>query len=115
VEDSLKTDTDGSSTVCRSIESCHRQPRPTTTTVVYREIPYTLDLEACRRALVAREVRGEPASLEDVADSVGVSRSSVSRFFAGRGTSLSMTLRILAALRLDFSDVASPVSAGDNT
>ena len=82
--------------------------RPRQTTVWYRGIPYTIDLARCRRALVLRQVEGELDSMESLAKAVEISRSTASRFFAGRATSLAVTLRILAALHLKFEDVATP-------
>ena len=82
--------------------------RPRQTTVWYRGIPYTIDLARCRRALVQRQVAGELDSMESLAVAVGISRSTASRFFSGRATSLAVTLRILAALQLKFEDVATP-------
>jgi hypothetical protein len=82
---------------------------PRQATVRYRGIPYTLDLIRCRRALVTRQVDGDLDSMECLARSIGISRSTASRFFSGRSTSLSVTLRILNALRLTFEDVATPV------
>jgi transcriptional regulator with XRE-family HTH domain len=83
--------------------------RPRQVTVWYRGIPYTLDLIRCRRALVTRQVEGELDSMESLAKVVGISRSTASRFFSGRPTSLAVTLRILDALHLKFEDVAAPV------
>src|SRR6266699_818514 len=88
--------------------------RPKFVTVRYRGIPYMLDLVRCRRALVDRQVDGDLDSMESVADAVGISRSTVSRFFSGRPTSLAVALKILEALRLTFSDVASPVNGDDD-
>ncbi len=82
--------------------------RPRHVTVCYRGIPYTLDLALCRRALVWRQVEGELDSIESLAAAVGISRSTASRFFSGRPTSLAATLKILGALRLRFEDVAQP-------
>jgi transcriptional regulator with XRE-family HTH domain len=82
--------------------------RPRQVTVWYRGIPYTLDLVRCRRALVERQVEGELSSMESLAGAVGVSRSTASRFFSGRPTSLTVTLRMLKVLRLRFEDVARP-------
>jgi len=82
--------------------------RPREVTVSYRGIPYLLDLVRCRRALVQRQIEGELDSMESLANVVGISRSTASRFFSGRPTSLAVTLRILAALRLRFEDVAAP-------
>lgn len=90
-----------------------RRERPATTIVTFRGIRYRLDLHRCRQALVWRQVEGELASMTDLAARVGVSRSTVSRFFAGRSTSLRTTLSILEALRLDFGAVAWPHEPGE--
>lgn len=92
--------------------SARAATRPNQTTVVYRGIPYTIDLARCRRALVWRQVEGELDSMESLATAVGISRSTASRFFAGRSTSLAVTLRILDALHLKFEDVATPLPEG---
>jgi hypothetical protein len=82
--------------------------RPRRVTVRYRGIPYSLNLVICRRALVARQVDGDLDSMESLADAVVISRSTASRFFSGKPTSLAVTLKILEVLKLKFSDVASP-------
>jgi transcriptional regulator with XRE-family HTH domain len=69
-----------------------------------------LDLVQCRRALVECQVKGELDSMESLANAVGVSRSTASRFFAGKPTSLTVTLRILDTLHLRFDEVATHVS-----
>ena len=86
--------------------------RPRQTTVWYRGIPYTIDLARCRRALVLRQVAGELDSMESLAVAVGISRSTASRFFSGRATSLAVTLKILGVLHLKFEDVATPAQEG---
>lgn len=83
--------------------------------VYYRSIPYVLDLVACRRALVQRQVAGELDSMESLANAVGISRSTASRFFSGRPTSLAVTLKVLAVLKLGFDDVARPKTDEDHT
>jgi hypothetical protein len=88
--------------------------RPKTVTVWYRGIPYSLDLVRCRRALVDRQVDGALDSMASLAVAVGSSRSTASRFFSGRPTSLAVTLKILAALKLRFEDVARPETDDDN-
>ncbi|HYW26903.1 MAG TPA: helix-turn-helix transcriptional regulator [Terriglobales bacterium] len=88
--------------------SARMASRPRQVTVWYRGIPYTLDLVRCRRALVARQVDGDLDSMESLANTVGISRSTASRFFSGRPTSLAVTLRILEALHLRFEEVATP-------
>ena len=90
--------------------SARMASRPRQVTVWYRGIPYTLDLVRCRRALVDRQVEGQLDSMERLADAVGISRSTASRFFSGRATSLAVTLKILEALRLTFEQVAIPVA-----
>jgi transcriptional regulator with XRE-family HTH domain len=75
----------------------------------YRGIPYRLDLVRCRRALVQQQVDGDVDSMQSLAGAVGISRSTASRFFSGRPTSLAVTLKILAKLHLKFEDVAREV------
>jgi len=88
--------------------------RPRTVTVQFRGIPYQLDLVRCRRALVDRQVDGDLDSMESLAVAVGISRSTASRFFSGRPTSLTVTLKILAVLKLKFENVARPVADQDS-
>jgi hypothetical protein len=83
--------------------------RPKFVRVVYRGIPHTLDLVGCRYALVLCQVRGELESMDGLAAKVRISRSTASRFFSGRPTSLAVTLRILDVLGLRFEDVATPI------
>ena len=52
--------------------------------------------------------------MEELADKVGVSRSTASRFFSGRPTSLTVTKRILDALHLKFEEVLTPESEADD-
>lgn len=87
--------------------------RPRTVTVWYRGIPYSLDLVRCRRALVDRQVEGGLDSMESLAKACDISRSTASRFFSGRPTSLAVTLKILEALKLKFGDVAHPETEDD--
>lgn len=85
--------------------------RPTRAVVTYRGTRYWLDLARCRRALVCREVDGELSSMWSLAVAAHVSRSTVSRFFAGQTVSLRTTLRVLAVLHLEFRDVVVPLEA----
>ena len=87
--------------------------RPGQVRVQYRGLPYMLNLLRCRRALVERQVEGGLDSMECLAEAVGISRSTASRFFSGRPTSLTVTLRILAALKLRFEDVATLEEGSD--
>lgn len=87
--------------------------RPRRVSVRYRGVPYSLNLVRCRRALVDCHVRGDFESMEELADGVGVSRSTASRFFSGLPTSLAVTKKILDALGLKFSDALTPESEGD--
>ncbi len=88
--------------------------RPRTVTVFYRGIPYVLDLVRCRRAQVDRQVEGGLDSMESLAKAVGISRSTASRFFSGKATSLTVTLKILEMLKLRFDDVARPKTDEDD-
>ena len=83
--------------------------RPRYVILSYRGIPHRLDLGLCRNALVRCQVQGELDSMESLAKKVGISRSTASRFFSGRPTSLAVTLMTLAALHLKFEDVATPL------
>jgi transcriptional regulator with XRE-family HTH domain len=83
--------------------------RPRVVKLVYRGLPYELDLVQCRRALVMRQVARELDSMESLAGAVGISRSTASRFFSGRQTSLNVTLRILDKLSVTFDEVARPL------
>jgi hypothetical protein len=83
--------------------------RPRVVKVVYRGLPYEFDLVTCRRALVKRQVDGALDSMQSLADACGISRSTASRFFSGRQTSLTVTLGILDKLGLTFDEVAKPL------
>ena len=86
-----------------------RMKRPHKVIVSYQGMPYRLDLVVCRRALVQRHVEGELDSMQSLAAACGISRSTASRFFAGRNTSLTVTLKILDALHREFEQVATPL------
>jgi hypothetical protein len=60
------------------------------------------------------QVKGEFDSMEQLAAAVSVSRSTASRFFSGRPTSLTVTKRILDALHLKFEDVLTPEIEADD-
>jgi hypothetical protein len=77
----------------------------------YRGMLYELDLVKCRRALVKRQVDGALDSMESLATTCGISRSTARRFFSGRPTSLTVSLQILAELHLRFEDAARPWDA----
>jgi len=88
--------------------------RPRRVSVRYRGVPYSLNLLRCRRALVDCQVKGEFESMEQLAGAVSVSRSTASRFFSGRPTSLTVTKRVLDALHVKFEDVLTPESEADD-
>ena len=85
-----------------------RPRRPAEVSVSYRGIPFILDLVKCRRALVGCQIAGKFDRMEELAETIGISRSTVSRFFGGRPTSLIVTKKILAAMGLKFEDVFRP-------
>ena len=88
--------------------------RPRRVRVEYRGLPYWLDLVSCRRALVNCQVAGGVGSMESLANACDISRSTASRFFSGRPTSLEVTLKILAALGLQFEEAATPIEDEDD-
>jgi hypothetical protein len=83
--------------------------RPRRAVVNFRGIDHEMDLSACRLALVQRQVAGEFDSMEALADAIGRSRSTVSRFFAGRHTSLPVAIAVLDKLKLRFEHVFTPI------
>ena len=85
-----------------------RRDRPQRAVVHFRGITYEMDILACERALLQRQVGGEFLTMDALAEAVGVSRSTVSRFLSGRSLSLKVTLAILGRLRLRFEDVFRP-------
>jgi hypothetical protein len=82
-----------------------RPARPNQAVVDFGGVDYEMDVMACRHALVRRQVAGDFRSMEGLAESLECSRSTVSRFFAGRGTSLAVALAILGKLQLTFDEV----------
>jgi DNA-binding XRE family transcriptional regulator len=91
----------------------NRGGRPKRALVNFRELEYEMDVAVCRAALVRRQVEGEIGSIEGLAQAVGCSRSTVSRLFAGRQTSLTVALRILDKLKLTFDEVFTRRAAVD--
>ncbi len=85
---------------------------PNRTVVSFRSIDHEMDLAACRRALVRRQVEGELDSMEALARASGCSRSTASRFFSGR-TSLPTALAIITVLKLTFDEVFTQCGTGD--
>lgn len=74
-------------------------------TVQFRGICYDMDLAVCKRALVRCQVAGGLDSVQALAEAIGRSRSTVSRFFAGRPVSLAVAVAVLDRLNLQFDDV----------
>ncbi len=91
-----------------------RKPPPKSVIIWPNGVPWALDLVACRHALVRRQVEGEFDSMVGLAQKAGCSRSTASRFFSGRPTSLRVILAILAALQLKFDEVAKPWAPGES-
>ncbi len=84
--------------------------RPRRAIVNFRGIDHEMNVMVCRLALVRRQVAGEFDSMEGLADAIGRSRSTVSRFFAGRRTSLPVALAVLGKLKLNFEEVFTPIN-----
>jgi DNA-binding XRE family transcriptional regulator len=82
--------------------------RPRRVLVNFKGIVYEMDRVTCQHALVRRQVEGEFHSMELLAAAAGVSRSTASRFFAGRQMSLTVALAVLCKLKLSFDDVFRP-------
>jgi hypothetical protein len=87
--------------------------RPRRAIVNFRGIDHEMNVTVCRMALVRRQVAGEFDSMEGLADAIGRSRSTVSRFFAGRRTSLPVALAVLDKLKLRFEQVFTPINVDD--
>ncbi len=86
-----------------------RRRRPASMIVAFDGHPHRVDLAAIERAFFARVVAGKYTQREDIAKAIGRSRSTVSRFFGGRSTSVRVFLSIINELELKFEDVAAPV------
>jgi transcriptional regulator with XRE-family HTH domain len=85
-----------------------RRLRPAQVVVSYDGHRFRLDLATIERAFFRGIVAGKYSDREALAKACGISRSTVSRFFHGRTTSIKVTLAILRELGLDFDDVATP-------
>lgn len=79
--------------------------RPARVIVNFRGFDYEMNVAVCRRALVQRQVAGEFDTMDGLADAIGRSRSTASRFSSGRQTSLTVALAVLAKLKLRFEEV----------
>lgn len=86
---------------------------PMSSIVWFKGLPYVVNLAMCRKALVRRQVEGEIRNMTSLAAGARVSRSTASRMFSGRSTSLAAMLRVLANLHLEFGDVCQEATAAD--
>lgn len=86
-------------------------PRPASVTLTFNGIPaYRVELGPCWRALLDQRGGERMASFGALAAKAGVGRSTVSEFFLGRRRkSIDVGHRIVAALGVDFDEVASPI------
>jgi hypothetical protein len=85
--------------------------RRRTAVVQYNGVSYTRNLSLCRRTLTERQVEGSfLGGLGELGTVSACTRSSVSRFFAGRNLSMQLTVRILDALKLRFDQVHTPIT-----
>jgi transcriptional regulator with XRE-family HTH domain len=78
--------------------------------VFYRKLPHIMNVRILNRAMRDRQIAGDFDSVEGLADRIGASRSTVSRFFSGKNTSLAIALRILEALKLTFDQMFIEIS-----
>jgi len=83
--------------------------KPDWAIVFYRGFPHLLCLRALRRAMLNLALDRNIDSMQQLAQRVKSSRSTVSRFFAGRPTSVPVMLAILDELKLKFEDVCWPL------
>src|SRR5262245_14587788 len=90
--------------------AARRRRRPASVILAFDGHPHRVDLAVIERAFFAKVVAGKYDSREDIAKAIGRSRSTVSRFFGGRNTSVRVFLDILTELDLKFEDVATPVT-----
>ncbi len=90
-----------------------RRRRPAWAIVMYDGHPHRLDLAAIERAFFRGLVAGRFNDRASLAQTTGRSRSTVSRFLAGKSTSIKVALAVLKTLGLDFDDVAKPCQATD--
>ena len=92
----------------------HRKDMQCGPIVFFRGVAHEMDDHLCRMALVQRQVDGDFDSIQGIADSLGISRSTASRFFAGRPGSLAVTLLILDKLHLRFEEVFRPLGRNES-
>jgi hypothetical protein len=92
-----------------------RRDRPRHGFYNFGGVVYEGNLAVCRIALVSRQVDREFDSMEGLADAVGCSRSTASRFFSGRPVRLSVALAILGKLKLSFDQVFTPYDPGNGS
>jgi DNA-binding XRE family transcriptional regulator len=74
----------------------------------FRGVAYAVDLQRCRSALAERQDANEPDVIASLAQAIESSEETVRRFFQGRPPSMTVMLKILAELGIDFADVAKP-------
>jgi hypothetical protein len=78
--------------------------------VFYRKLPHVMNLRILNRAMRDRQIAGDFDSVEGLANRIDSSRSTVSRFFSGKNTSLTFTLRVLEALKVNFDQMFMEIS-----
>jgi hypothetical protein len=88
--------------------------RPASAVQVFDGNLHRLDMVTIESAFFRKVIEGTYGCREDLAKAAGCSRSTVSRFFAGKNVSIKVTLAILAALDLRFDDVAEPLKANEH-
>ena len=86
-----------------------RRQRPARVVRDFNGHPHELDMRAIESAYFQGVVAGKYNHHGDLAHKAQLARCTVSRFFSGRGGSLTTVRAILAELGLKFEDVAKPV------
>jgi len=90
-------------------EEGHVGRRPRYVVVRFGNVEYELDMVVCEHALFRQQMAGRLENMQALADEVNISRSTASRFFGGRPTSIRIIRLILARLQLSFDDVAKRI------
>jgi transcriptional regulator with XRE-family HTH domain len=83
--------------------------KPAWAIVYLKGFPHLIHLRALRRALLDKAIAGEDHAIMDVAKKLGISRSTLSRLFAGRNVSINVLRPVLQELGLEFERVCFPL------
>jgi DNA-binding XRE family transcriptional regulator len=71
-------------------------------------VGYAIDLGPCRSALAERQGADTSDAIANLAHAIGSSEETVQRFFQGRPPTMTVMVKLLAELGIEFADVAKP-------